>query len=98
MREVLPARRLTETIKFEHRGIGHFASVSRYEDNRLAEVFLDAGKVGSDAQAYARDMAVAVSLALQAGCPATTIRDALSRNDDGSPAGPLGRLLDLMEL
>jgi hypothetical protein len=59
-------------------------------------VFLQAGKVGSDVQALARDAAVAVSLALQFGTPLKTLREAMTRNDDGLPAGPMGRLLDVI--
>jgi hypothetical protein len=43
-----------------------------------------------------RDAAIAASLLLQFGCPAETIRHALTRNADGSAAGPLGRLLDML--
>ena len=37
---------------------------------------------------------LAVSLALQHGTPLETLRKAVTRLDDGRPAGPLGVLLD----
>jgi hypothetical protein len=44
----------------------------------------------------ARDAAVAVSLLLQHGCPVDTLRQALTRNGDGSGSGPLAHALDLL--
>lgn len=95
-REILPGRRQIETFRFEHKGIKHFVSFSRFPDGRIAECFLDAGKVGSDAQSYARDAAVILSLALQFGADIETMKNAMTRNDDGSSAGPIGVLLDML--
>jgi hypothetical protein len=39
------------------------ATVSRFGDGRLAEIFLTNGKAGSDADAAARDSAVVASIA-----------------------------------
>lgn len=97
-RELLPNRRETETFRFDHKGIRHFVSFSRYSDGRIAEVFLDAGKVGSDAQLYARDAAVVLSLALQFGADIDTLKNAVTRGDEGEPAGPLGVLLDMLAI
>lgn len=96
MREPLPTRRESMVIPFIHRGIKHYATVSFYPDGRLGEAFLKAGKVGSALEASARDIAVAASFAFQYGCPAGELRAALTRDDDGSAAGPLGELLDLV--
>jgi hypothetical protein len=38
-----------------------------------------------------------LSLALQYGTPAAAIRAAVTRAADGSPAGIIGRVLDLLE-
>jgi hypothetical protein len=97
MRELLPSRRRSELISFEHEGLRFHGSVSRYSDGRIAEFFLDLEKPGGTAGIAARDAAVAASLALQFGCPVATLRRALTRLTDGSAAGPLGRLLDLVE-
>ena len=96
-REILPNRRETDTFRFDHEGHRYFGSVSRFKDGRPAEVFLDAGKPGASIQAIARDGAVFVSLALQHGCPLEVLRKAITRLDDGSAAGPFGKLLDIVE-
>lgn len=97
-RELLPNRREIETFRFEHKGIKHFASFSRFPDGRIAEVFLDAGKIGSDAQSYARDAAVVLSIALQFGADIQTMKNSVTRNDDSTPAGPIGVLLDMLAI
>jgi hypothetical protein len=43
-------------------------------------------------EASARDAAIVASLALQYGVPLVTLQQALTRNGDGSPSSPLGRL------
>ena len=97
-RIAIPNRRPSEVFSFEHNGIAFTGSVSRrQEDWRVVEVFLDGGKPGTPVQSVARDTAVAASLALQHGASLPTLRAALTRNDDGSPAGALGALLDLVE-
>ncbi len=59
------------------------------------ELFLTAGKTGSEAHILARDIGIVVSLLLQHGCSMETIRTAMTRQPDGTPDGPLGILLDL---
>jgi ribonucleoside-diphosphate reductase alpha chain len=96
-REPLPNRRNSVVIRFEHKGQTMYGGVSYFdtvEQTRPAEVFLDAGRPGSDLCAMARDAAVCVSLALQHGTPIDSIRAAITREDDGTAAGPLGALLD----
>jgi hypothetical protein len=95
-RQRLPNRRRSELYNFQHGGHSYRASVSRFEDGRLAEVFLDATKPDTGVSVAGRDLAVAASLALQFGCPADTLRKALSRLSTGAAAGPLGVLLDLL--
>ena len=43
-RSLLPNRRNSELVSFQHEGIAYRASVSRFADGRLGEVFLDGGK------------------------------------------------------
>ena len=69
-RERLPNRRQAESFEITHAGIAYVASVSRYRDGRLAEIFLSATKSGSYSDALARDAAIVASLALQGGVPA----------------------------
>lgn len=104
-RERLPDRRHNRTFKFEHSGHRYFGTVGFYplhtmpwmpDLNRPAEVFLDAGKPGTDLQHMARAGAVFLSLALQYGCPINVIRDALPVLEDGSSTDPFGTLLRLV--
>ncbi|HVL72773.1 MAG TPA: hypothetical protein VM434_12940 [Beijerinckiaceae bacterium] len=68
-RRRLPGRRLTQTASFVHDGHPYVASWSRFEDGTLGEIFLAAGKANSTLDVLAGDAAMAVSLALQHGCP-----------------------------
>jgi hypothetical protein len=98
-RERLADRRAHELINFEHAGFRYIASVSRFRDGRLAEIFLNvAAKSGTALETHARDGAIVASLALQHGVTPETIRHALLRNSDGSAAGPLGALMDLLAI
>jgi hypothetical protein len=95
-RERLPNRRGHELLEFDHEGIRYTAGVGRFEDGRLAEIFLNTGKLGTAVDTFARDAAVAASLLFQHGCPVETLRHALTSNADGSASGPLARALDLL--
>jgi hypothetical protein len=95
-RQRLPDRRGHELLDFEHAGIQYTAGVGRFDDGRLAEVFLNTAKHGTAVDVNARDAAVAASLLFQYGCPLNTLRRALTRNADGSASGPLARALDLL--
>jgi ribonucleoside-diphosphate reductase alpha chain len=95
-RERLPNRRTCESFSFEHAGMKYVASVARYDDGRLAEVFITNHKVGSDADAAAKDSAVVCSIALQFGVPVEVIRKALLRDSQGRPSSPLGTALDII--
>jgi hypothetical protein len=95
-RERLANRRDSENFSFQWAGMHFVATVSRFYDGRLAEIFLSNGKIGSDADAAARDSAVVCSIALQFGVPIETIRHALLRDLHGSAASPLGYALDLL--
>ena len=46
-RERLLNRRLHEVVQFEHGGFPYVAGIGRFDDGRLAEVFLNADKVGT---------------------------------------------------
>ena len=94
IRERLPNRRGHEVIEFEHAGMRCRAGIGRFDDGRLAEVFLNIAKDGSAVDIHARDAAVATSLALQHGCDAETLRRALIRDGSGRASGVLGAALD----
>jgi hypothetical protein len=95
-RERLPNRRESEIFRFEFAGIKHHCSLSRYDDGRPAEIFIDAGKVNTGVQNIMRDSAIVISLALQFGAPVETLRHAMTRTDTEEPASALGTLLDLI--
>lgn len=96
MRQRLPDRRLHELFDLEHGGICYVVGVGRFADGTLAEIFLTTSKVGTAAAVSAQDAAIAASLLFQHGCSTETLRRALTRNPDGSAAGPLGAVLDLL--
>ena len=91
----LPNRRFNQTLNFEIDGQRYVTTVGFFDDGRLAEMFINStGKLGSTADVNAADGALAVSLALQYGCPADILQKAMKRNPDGSAQGPLGAALD----
>jgi hypothetical protein len=94
VRERLPDRRFAETRDIQVGGLKGRATIGRFSDGRLAEVFVDLSKVGSAADAAARDCAIAVSLALQWGADAQVLRRAMCRDALGKAVGPVGILLD----
>jgi hypothetical protein len=93
-RERLPNRREAETWNIEVAGLNYRATIGRYADGRLAEIFLTNHKAGSMAGILASDSAVLCSIALQYGVPLDVIRHALMRDSRGKPSGPLGVVLD----
>jgi hypothetical protein len=95
-RERLLNRRLHEVVQFEHGGFTYVAGIGRFDDGKLAEVFLNADKVGTAIETQARDAAITASLFFQNGGSPETLRRALTRNADGSASGALGKLLDLL--
>ncbi len=96
-REKLADRRPCEIFDFIHTdGRKYTATIGRYPDGRLAEVFMFAGKIGSDAAVNARDCSIALSLLLQHGCTSDAVGKSLSRTTDGIAESPIGALLDLL--
>jgi hypothetical protein len=65
-------------------------SCGYYHDGTIGEIFLSAGKLQSALDTAAKDTAVAISLALQHGCPLETLGDAFMRKDDDTPEGLAG--------
>jgi hypothetical protein len=95
-RRSLPNRREHDLITFEHGGIQYTAGIGHFDNGDLAEVFLSGGKTGSAVESHARDAAIILSLAAQFGTDISTVRRAMTRLRDGSAAGPVGHLLDLI--
>jgi hypothetical protein len=78
-------------------GLQFTASVSRYDDGRIGEIFIDNHKAGSAVGTLVRDAAICFSIAVQCGADAEVIRAALCRDSQGRAMGPLGAALDLLE-
>src|ERR1700692_4190254 len=93
-RQRLPNRRLHWLYRFESGGQMYTGGIGRFDDGRVAEIFINGVKVGSTAEANAQDAAIVASLALQHGCPADVLRHALHR--DRYSGGPLVTLLGLV--
>jgi hypothetical protein len=95
-RQRLPNRRFSESFAFTCNDLKYLATISRYEDGRLAEVFISNAKAGSHSDAAAKDAAVVCSIALQYGVPVDVIRKALLRDSRGVASSPLGCALDML--
>ncbi len=102
-RRILPTRRESETITFNLGGMEYIAQVSFFRPNQPAEIFLHAGKPGTDINTASRDIGIAASLALQYRCPPEVLLKALTQSPTPSGAGlvhdgPLGvALTKIME-
>src|ERR1035438_1821364 len=94
-RQRLQNRRPHWLYRFECDGQIYTGGIGRFDDGRIAEIFINGAKVGSTAEANAQDAAIVASLALQHGCPLETLRHALIRT--GGSGGPLATLLDEVE-
>ena len=101
-RRQLASRRPAVTFKLNHQtqsGAEHrfLVTVGLYDRDHtdIGEIFINtAGKSGNEADTICSDAAVAISLALQYGCPIEVLRSAMKRNSDGSPMGLLSHALD----
>lgn len=101
-RRKLPNRRFVGTLDFQTfqrlgcNPIRYTASLGYYPDRKLGEVFLISGKAGTDLSIQAQEAAIAVSFALQYGCPIEEMRAAMPRTQDGDPEGAIGMLFDIL--
>jgi hypothetical protein len=96
VRHRLPNRRGSETFNFICGNFHYVATISFFDDGRLAEIFIGNGKAGSSTDSAAKDSAVVASLALQHVIPVDLIRRALLRDSRGIANSPLGCALDLV--
>jgi hypothetical protein len=96
VRQRLPNRRASETFELQVAGLKYTATVSRFSDGRVAELFLGNHKSNSAADTNARDAAITFSIAIQHGADIETIQQALCRDGQGNPSGPLAAALDFL--
>ncbi len=95
-REKMPARRFAEHHDFVHADQVYHACIGRHDDGRIGELFLNAHKMDSAADAFAFDGAILISLLLQHGISITEIGHALKRDSGGRRASALGAAIDLL--
>jgi ribonucleoside-diphosphate reductase alpha chain len=95
-RKRLRNRRASSTFEVEVGGLHYVATVSRFDDGRLAEVFIGNHKSNSGADVNARDCGIVCSIALQFGADVATIQRALSRDSHNRPSGVLAAVLDII--
>ncbi len=99
-RRSLPQRHQALTLDVRHtfpstgNSIDLRVTAGLYDDRTIGEVFVNAGRIGSDTEAVMRDAAIAISLALQHGCPLNLIAGALTREEDGKPSSIVGSMVD----
>ncbi len=110
-RTLLPNRRpsVTQTLEVANQFVN--ATVGFDEHGRPREIFLMAGKEGSLLNSMLADAAVAISVALQHGVPASALAKSVGRLPAGPvspsdldqpqteklPASPIGAALDLLQ-
>jgi hypothetical protein len=95
-RQRLASRRPSTSFTFELDGLRFTATVSRFPDGSIGEVFLNNHKSGNQSDTNARDAAIVLSFALQHGADIDAIRRALCRDSSGLALGPVGAALDLL--
>jgi hypothetical protein len=95
-RQRLPNRRASENFNFELDGLHFTATVSWFNDGRVAELFLNNHKHGNQSDTNARDAAIILSFALQHGADIGAIGKALCRDGAGKALSPIGAALDLL--
>ena len=93
-RQRLANRRASLLFDFESMDMRFTASVSRYLDGRIAELFIDNHKAGSGIGTLVRDLAIVFSFAAQHGADAEAVRRSLCRDSSGKPLSPLTAALD----
>jgi ribonucleoside-diphosphate reductase alpha chain len=85
-----------ETFELVVGGLRYTATVGRFPDGSVGELFLSNHKSNSAADTNARDAAITFSIAIQHGADSEAIRRALCRDNSGRVSGPLGCALDVL--
>ena len=93
-----PNRRASENFSFELDGLRFAATVSRFDDGRISELFLNNHKAGNASDTNARDAAIIFSFACQHGADVDQIRKALCRDSQGRALGPVAAVLDILSI
>lgn len=99
-RETLPNRRSNYSFTILFQGERYDVTIGHYADGRTGEVFINrilgkaSAKVGTLLDGVCRDSAVLLSIAIQHGTDLTTIRHAVTRDEDGTPSTIVGAIVD----
>jgi len=96
-RRMLPNRRACYTTTLRWYNTDYAVSISLFDDDAPAEVFITGAKAGSDVQAVSRDAAIVIRLALQFGCPLSVMHHAVTREEDGATTPIIGLLVEEMD-
>lgn len=95
MRTTLPPRRHNRTGRLDWRGQPYTLTCGYGRDGGIAEIFLDAPRIGSDVAALVRDAAILASFALQYGAPLDRLVAAMMKDGEDRPASVIGLALAL---
>ena len=95
-RRQLQNRRAHELQEFWFKGHNYTLGVGEFDDGGISEIFIDCAKLQSQSANDARDAGVCLSIALQCGVKIEAIRSAVTREEDGSPTGIIGQVLDML--
>ena len=95
-RQRLPNRRRSENFTFELDGLRFTATIGRYANGRMGELFLNNHKAGNQSDTNARDAAIILSFEIQHGADPNEIGKALCRDGDGRALGPVCAALDIL--
>lgn len=100
-RKRLPNRRRSETFEFDVQGqfgrgnMHYVATIGFKPDGTAGDIFLRAGKAGTDLDIATRELSIAVSMALQHGALIEDMQHAFPHHGV-HPEGALGTLLKLL--
>lgn len=98
-RQRLPNRRTCDTYEFDRKGLTYAVSYGRpHPAGPIHELFINAGKSGADVESVMCDASTVISVALQHGITPSELAHSITRNPDGTPASPIGQILDDMVL
>lgn len=98
-RQRLPNRRACDTYEFMRGKLAYAVSYGRApEGGPIQELFINAGKSGTDVESVMCDASTVISVALQHGITPQELAHSITRNPDGTPASPIGQILDDMVL
>jgi hypothetical protein len=94
MRQRLPNRRSCEGLEIEALGLRFHATIGRYSNGAVGEVFLNNHRANSMAGILASDAAVLASLLLQEGYTPRQLLHSLMKDSAGRATSPIGVVLE----